>query len=435
MSYSELQAGVGSRRSAQVMVIPLANAATPGQRLPESPNLLIINDRPSCAGPWTALAKLAAGVLQRRFSALPRSSTRRLNTVYIIAGLILLLFLIPTELQAANSCVVLQYHHFSESTPRITSITPVQFDAQLNYLAANNFHVMALRDVVLSLRHQIALPDKCVSFSIDDAYLSVYTSAYPALSKRGWPFTVFVNSKAVDDKQKAMMNWQQMREMAKHGASFENHSHTHLHMIRHKRNEGEAHWLQRIQRDIETAQQRIIEEIGVAPTLFAWPYGEFNPALEKLISVLGLTGFGQQSGPLWPDADMSALPRFPMEAQYADLKGFITKVNSLPLPLVSATPKDPLLPIAKHRPTLTLQLAPGRYSRANLRCYLDGSDKVSMRWSSDETDVVHITPLFDLQPGRHRSNCTMPSNQQGRFHWYSHNWFVRKDNGDWYAEY
>jgi len=63
ISCSELQAGAGSRRSAQAMVIPLASSATPSQYLPEAPTLLIINDRPSRAGP------------------------RRLNTIYIVAGL------------------------------------------------------------------------------------------------------------------------------------------------------------------------------------------------------------------------------------------------------------------------------------------------------------------------------------------------------------
>ncbi len=56
--------------------------------MPEAPNPLIDNDRPPCAGPQTALAKLAAGWLQRRFAALLRTSTRRLNVTYIVAGLI-----------------------------------------------------------------------------------------------------------------------------------------------------------------------------------------------------------------------------------------------------------------------------------------------------------------------------------------------------------
>ncbi|MCF6210503.1 MAG: hypothetical protein L3J88_02915 [Gammaproteobacteria bacterium] len=46
-------------------------------------------ERPSCADAQTALSKLAVGPLQRRFDALLRIGTRRLNIIYIIAGLIL----------------------------------------------------------------------------------------------------------------------------------------------------------------------------------------------------------------------------------------------------------------------------------------------------------------------------------------------------------
>lgn len=347
----------------------------------------------------------------------------------------LFLLLISASAQAANSCVLLQYHHFSATTPRVTSVTPQQFDAHLEYLEQNNFHIMALRDVALSLQHRIELPEKCVSISIDDAYISIYQHAYPKLKQRGWPFTVFVSTRAVDQHYPSVMSWDQMREMSHHGASFENHGHVHLHMIRRQQAETRAGWLARIRRDIKKGQSRIQQEIGVAPTLFAWPFGEYNPALEKLLGELGLTGFGQQSGPAWPDADFAALPRFPMAAEYADLAGFISKVNTLPLPVVSARPKDPLLPLGQYRPTLRLQLAHGQYSRAKLRCYLDGSDQLDLQWPQDEPDVLRVTPRFDLKPGRHRTNCTMPSSQKGRFHWYSHNWFVRRDDGGWYAEY
>ncbi len=349
--------------------------------------------------------------------------------------LLLFLALSSTVASAADSCVVLQYHHFSNTTPRITSVTPEQFEAQLDYLQKNHFNVMTLRDVALSLQHRIELPQKCVSFSIDDAYLSVYTTAYPKLRQHGWPFTVFVNTQAVDRHLKPLVNWDQMREMSRHGASFENHGHAHIHMIRHQQGENDAHWLQRVRRDIERGQQRITQEIGVAPTLFAWPYGEFNPALNHLIEQMGFTGFGQQSGPVWPDANLSAFPRFPMASDYANLKGFIIKVNTLPLPVISAQPQDPLLPLGQHLPTLRLKLAHGRYRKNNLRCYLDGSDQLDLQWPASTTDSVWVTPHFDLQPGRHRTNCTLPSTHKGRFHWYSHNWFVRKDNGDWYAEY
>ena len=336
---------------------------------------------------------------------------------------------------AANHCVILQYHNFSDKTPAITSISPAKFDQQLEYLQQNKFNIMPLRDVVLSLKHQLELPEKCVSLTVDDAYRSVYEEAYPRLKKLGWPFTVFVNTQAVDKKLKVAMSWSQMREMSKNGVSFENHGHAHIHMIRKKSQETERQWLTRIGYDIQTAQRRISKEIGIAPTLFAFPYGEYNPSLLNLIEGMNLAGFGQQSGPAWPDANMGAMPRFPVAGVYANMKSFKTKVNTLALPITRAEPLDPLVTLGLWRPTLKLKLAAGHYSKNNLNCYVSGSNKVDMIWPNGKKDTVLITPQFDLKPGRHRTNCTMSSNRKGRFHWYSHNWFIRKKDGSWYTEY
>jgi poly-beta-1,6-N-acetyl-D-glucosamine N-deacetylase len=356
--------------------------------------------------------------------------------MYLIRYCLPIFFLlITTSASAANHCVILQYHHFSDQTPRSTSITREQFAEQLNYLAENDFKVMALRDVAISLYHQLELPDKCVSLSVDDAYISVYETAYPMLREHNWPLTVFVSSENDNHPSSLYMNWQQMREMAQHGVSFENHGYSHTHMIRHKAGESDSEWLARMRADILQSQKQITKEIGVTPELFAWPYGEFNTQLGNLISELGLTGFGQQSGPAWSDANFVALPRFPMAAEYANLDGFIIKVNSLPLPVVKALPLNPELPPGDLRPTLTLTLAPRSYSRANLTCFIDGSNEIQMTWSDQHADQLEVTPLFDLKPGRHRTNCTMPSRQKGRFHWYSHNWIVRNADGSWYDEY
>jgi poly-beta-1,6-N-acetyl-D-glucosamine N-deacetylase len=348
--------------------------------------------------------------------------------------ILIMLTLSPVLALGANHCVILQYHHFSDSTPAVTSIKETQFVDQLNYLAENGFAVMALRDVVLSLNHQLELPDKCVSLTVDDAYLSVYQTAYPLVKKHRWPLTVFVSSDQISDKSTLYMSWEQLREMAQNGVSIENHGKSHTHMVRRKPDESEQQWLQRIRLDITKSQQQITKRIGIESQLFAWPYGEYNNKLAKLITDLGLTGFGQQSGPAWADANFSALPRFPMADKYANLDGFITKVNTLPLPVVRAQPSEPVLKPGNNRPTLTLTLAPKHYSKSSLRCYVSGSDQVAMNWSNEVEDTVEVTPLFDLKPGRHRTNCTMPSTEKGRFHWYSHNWIVPNADGSWYHE-
>ncbi|NNJ96026.1 MAG: polysaccharide deacetylase family protein [Gammaproteobacteria bacterium] len=351
----------------------------------------------------------------------------------ILSFLVLLLVWVPS--QATTHCVILQYHHFSDQTPAITSVSPAQFDDHLAYLSTHKFNVLPLRQVVAALRQNKTLPDRCVSLTVDDAYQSVYTNAFPRLQKLGWPLTVFVNSEAVDRGLASYMTWDQMRELSSQGVVFENHGHGHIHMIRKNSAESDQDWRQRITNDVNTAQRRISEEIGDAPQLFAYPYGEFSPATAEIIDAMGLVGFGQQSGPAWSGADFAALPRFPMAAKYAELKNFRIKVNTLPLPVVGLWPKDPLLVLQQRRPTLKLKLVAGAYSKAELQCYINGSSDVAINWSRDIPDQLTVTPNFDLRPGRHRTNCTMPSPEKGRFHWYSHNWFVRNPDGSWYSEY
>jgi len=349
--------------------------------------------------------------------------------------LLLILLLINLPVQAAGHCVILQYHHFSDDTPAITSVTLEQFDDHLNYLKDNNFSVLPLRDVVMALKLKQELPDHCISLTVDDAYISVYKNAFPRLKKLGWPLTVFVNTEGVDQGIASYMTWDQMRELSKQGVMFENHGHGHIHMIRKNINESEQDWRQRVVNDISVAQRRITREIGIAPRLFAHPYGEYNPATLKIINEMGLTGFGQQSGPAWLGADFAALPRFPMAANYASMQSFKVKVNTLPLPVVLAEPADPLVPLGQTRPGLKLTLMAGTYSKAGIQCYIGGSNNVEIAWSEHSPDQFKVAPGFDLGPGRHRTNCTMPSAQKGRFHWYSHNWFVRKADGSWYSEY
>jgi len=354
---------------------------------------------------------------------------QRINLCYLLPAMLLML----SSANAADHCVILQYHHFSNSTPAITSVTPEQFQAQLNYLEQNDFNILPLREVIRKLKADIDLPQQCVAFTVDDAWLSVYQTAYPMLKKRGWPMTVFVNSEAVDQQRHNTLSWNQMREMAQHGFSFENHGHNHDHLIRKRDMETDTQWRQRIRDNIATANRRITEELGIKPEFFAYPYGEYTPQVQHLVSTFGLTGFGQQSGPVSKYSDFSALPRFPIAGSYAKLASFITKVNTQALPVASATPANPLLSQNEKRPPLTLRMAIEKSPRGQLNCFVNGSTKVSMDWLDEAT--VEVVPEFDLPAGRSRTNCTMSTGKKGSYYWYSHNWIKKKADGSWYQEY
>lgn len=346
-----------------------------------------------------------------------------------------LLFIMPGSCAlASDHCVVLQYHHISEDTPGITSVTPDQFQQHLDYLLQNEHTVMPLEDVITALKIGIELPEKCVALTIDGAYISAFTEAFPRMVRYEYPLTVFVSSESVDEAQRGYMTWGQMREMQSKGISFQNHSHTHSHLIRRLDDESDDDWEQRVAADIQTAQNRIRDELDSTPTLFAYPYGEYNLALKQTVTSMGLIGFGQQSGPLWREADFSVLPRFPMASFYARMRTFSKKVVSLPLPITGAFPEDPVVAVDEWHPALTLVFRPEVENSKELSCFVNGSPKLNYQWLDQPAGAVVITPKGRLNVGRNRINCTLPVLGTEHYGWYSHNWIRRQEDGSWYRE-
>src|SRR6187402_3043018 len=274
----------------------------------------------------------------------------------IILGILLLL---PAGVQAA---VVILYHHISDTTPKSTSISPAQFEAQMDYLEKNNFTVVPLLELTEKLRKGESLPDKTLAISFDDSYVSVYDSAYPRLKKRGWPFTFFVNTDSVSTS-KLFVTWEQLREMSKHGVTIANHTSKHNHLPRREKNESEKQWRARITAEITSAQVKIEQELGSAPNILAYPFGEYDVDVQKIAKKLGYVAFGQQSGVLYSEGDLQAVPRFPFGGSFTELDDFIMKVNTLPMPTKSVSfysdkknRQDNLIVKAGAQPWLVLEL-------------------------------------------------------------------------------
>jgi len=250
---------------------------------------------------------------------------------------------------------------------------------------------------------------------MDDAYRSVYSEAYPRLKQRGWPFTVFVATDYIDKGYSNYMNWAQMREMEQHGASFGNHSRSHVHLVRHLENETASAWQQRIRNDLAYAQQRLRQEFKNPIDVIAYPYGEYDLQVADIAKVLGLTGMGQHSGAIGPGSDFRFLPRYPMNENYGDMASFTSKVMSLAMPLRQTPQIDPV--ISESQPTLTVEL---NRPIKQLACYATGMGRIEVQWLNETTFTVKANQ--DLPAGRSRYNCTAPSTETGRFYWFSQPW-------------
>lgn len=336
--------------------------------------------------------------------------------------------------QSEGHFVVLLYHHVAKDTPAITSVSPTQFASHLDYLADNGFNIWPLTRAVAAMESGEAIPDRTVCITFDDAYRDILTNAAPMLKERGWPFTVFVATKAVDESHGGIMGWEELRELQSMGAELANHSHTHDHLIRRRDGESRSAWLNRVREDIETASKRLTEETGTRNRLFAWPYGEYNLALDELVSELGLVAFTQASGAVGAGYDRQQLPRFPVAGDYADLDQLRNRFDALPLPVRAAEPQEPQRPADERRPVLTLELAPGDYRPDALNCFVSGQGPMDPERLDDDPLRLRLQARELLPPGRSRYNCTAPASSGGRWYWYSRPWFLPNPDGSWPEE-
>ncbi len=330
--------------------------------------------------------------------------------------------------EVPDHAVVLIYHHVDEGTPASTSLSPELFGEHLDYLVKNGYRALPLAALVDSLRVGGTIPDKTVALTFDDGYTSVYTEAFPRLRKLGWPFTVFVCPDAVDHGRGPVLTWDQLREMAAAGATVANHGKFHEHLQRRGDGESDNAWRARVHADLLDAQKRIAEEMGSAPDLFAYPYGECDGDLKGLIRELGWAAFGQQSGPMGEKSDFALLPRFPMAGPFAAMKTFPEKVSSLPLPVENADPAESGLSLEggseERRPGLRLTLGPGDYRSGQLAAFASGQGSAELNWVDEKAGILEVRARGALPAGRSRYNITAPATDGRRYYWYSHTWIV-----------
>lgn len=361
---------------------------------------------------------------------------RHLGQIRIFLCGFLLLLLLLASVAPVYAAVVLQYHHVSETTPPSTSISPALFKQHMEYLATNDFVVVPLPELVKQLKTGKPLPDRAVAITFDDAYISVYRTAFPLLKKKAWPFTVFVNTDPLDQDKKLFSSWAQLTEMANSGATIANHTRAHDHIVRLREHESRDDWRQRITADVMGAEERIQKQTGQAHRILAYPYGEYDHHVKALLKDLDFIAFGQQSGPLSHAHDLQSLPRFPFGGSYGELSDFITKVNTRPFPLTKVllysdmearTPLEDIVLPFRQRPVLALEMK-NNTLLAGVNCFASGQGAIETRVRDGKLFVQANSPL---KAGRARYNCTKASDEAGRFFWYSQQWLTKGEKGDW----
>ncbi|RMG91661.1 MAG: poly-beta-1,6-N-acetyl-D-glucosamine N-deacetylase PgaB [Zetaproteobacteria bacterium] len=213
-----------------------------------------------------------------------------------------------------NQFLVLCYHAIpvkgKENDPY--TISQREFAQQIEYLKTHGYHFVSLQQILDAHAGKSSLPDQAILLTFDDAYVSYHDFVVPFLTRQHIPSIVAVIGYFVDHPPnkipEPIMNWQQIREVAKN-PYVEVVSHTYnLHRaiqynpignvgpavnilaydpVR-KRYETETEYIQRLRQDFQEQEKLFVRKLGFKPRALVWPYGRHTTISEAIAKEYGM---------------------------------------------------------------------------------------------------------------------------------------------------
>jgi len=343
----------------------------------------------------------------------------RMFNSFLATALLGLSLFVALPVWADGGASVIMYHRFGENNYPTTNVRSQQFDAHMAELTSGKYSVVAIPEIIRRLKSGEPFLEKTVGITIDDAYLSVYTEAWPKFKKAGLPITIFVATDPIDRKFARYMSWDQLREMAQDPlVTIGSQTASHLHMIDNSTATNAA--------DLAKSAKRLKAELGHTPTIVAYPYGEFDDSVVETALQAGFTaGFGQHSGAFGAHNNIMHLPRFAMNENYGDIPRLKTAASALPIPTTDFGPNDTVIDPANNPPLIGFTVA-GDIPRVNeIACYSNHEGRLMVEHLGPRIEVRMRNPL---PQGRTRLNCTMPTGTPGedRFRWLGRLFYVKR---------
>ncbi len=207
--------------------------------------------------------------------------------------------------EANRRVPILVYHsvaaHSADETAgqRAYRVSPAAFEAQMQYLRDNAFHVVALSALVADLRGGPAVPARSVVITFDDGWITQYRDAWPILQRFGLTATFFVFPNPIG-RDARFMTWEQLQVLVRAGMTIGSHSRTHPKMT--------ALTPQALRDEVGGSRRALESRLGTAVEFFSYPFGEHPPEVEAAVRDAGYRAArGFPGGPLNAPDDVWAL--------------------------------------------------------------------------------------------------------------------------------
>ena len=159
---------------------------------------------------------------------------------------------------------ILTYHSINDEINPDETVTPEEFEKQLQYIK-ENYKVISLEDAVEYLRTDIKKISDSIVITFDDGYSDNYHNAYPLLKKHNFPATIFLISDLINDKGGKYLSQSQIHEMMDNNISFGSHTISHRILTGLRNDE--------IIGEIRDSKDILESQLGNKINSFAYPVG------------------------------------------------------------------------------------------------------------------------------------------------------------------
>lgn len=318
---------------------------------------------------------------------------------------------IDPESHRKKEVVVFVYHRFGNSKYPSTNISLKDFEKHLSYLKNNNFKVMTFGEAVDYINNsEIEYSEKIACLTVDDGYNTFKSNAMPLLKKYGYKATLFINSESVGGG--SYLDWSELKEVHEQGIEIGNHSHSHAYFL----NIPTSKRVKLFKKDIQQCQEEINSHLGFYPDVFAYPYGEFDLEMKKILKELNFKAAAAQNSGVMYLHDNYSIPRFPMAGPYVKFDGFVEKANMKALRTKTKNTESFLL-IGQNPPKITVEFDSSGVDISRYNCFTSSECKTSIEGNS-----ITIQSKTKLQKRRTLYTITAPSKEGKSWHWFSHLW-------------
>jgi peptidoglycan/xylan/chitin deacetylase (PgdA/CDA1 family) len=192
-----------------------------------------------------------------------------------------------------DSVPILMYHRIATDGPadlKRWRLTPELFDAHMNALHRTGYQTITLAEWAEGLVQRRPVPGKRILLTFDDGYSDFLSEALPTLRGHDFSATVFLVAERIGKTAlwdaafgdcAPLMSWEEIKSLQEIGIEFGAHTCIHKKMTEMESAE--------LAEDTRRTRAILEEGLGVSVPTLAYPYGEQNESVRRVVGEVGTT--------------------------------------------------------------------------------------------------------------------------------------------------